>query len=69
LSGIQNIISALSSLETMFLFTDHHLLKQIINHKVMLERKKCYISNHDSTAVGLTFVLLGESPEIKTSIG
>lgn len=36
------------------LFTDHPLLKWNINHKVKLERKKCCISNHDSTAVALT---------------
>lgn len=35
----------------------------------MLECKKCYISNHDSTAVGLTFVLFGKSPKLKTSAG
>lgn len=35
----------------------------------MLECKKCYISKHDSTAVGLTFVLFGESPRLQTSVG
>lgn len=35
----------------------------------MLECKKCYISNHESTAVGLTFVLFGKSPKLETSAG
>lgn len=43
--------------------------KQMINHKGMLECKKRCISNHDSRAVGLTFVLFGKSPELKTPVG
>lgn len=35
----------------------------------MSECKTCYISNHDSTALGLTFVLFGKSPKLKTSAG
>lgn len=63
-------IFLLSSLKTMLcdiLFTDHPLLKRNINHKVKLERKKCCISNPDSTAVALTSVLFGKSQKVNTS--
>lgn len=36
---------------------------------MILEGKKCSISNHDVTALGLTFFLSAKSPKLKMSVG